>query len=561
MLQSGMATDIEIAQAATPRPIAEIAEAAGLLGDEVEFYGRYKAKISLGVLERLREKPNGKLVLVTAITPTPAGEGKTTMTIGLAQGLNRIGVKCVAALREPSLGPVFGQKGGATGGGYSQILPMEDINLHFNGDLHAITAANNLLAAILDNHLHFGNGLQIESRAVTWKRCLDMNDRALRDIVIGLGGKSEGVPRETGFEITAASEVMAVLCLSEGVEDLHRRLARIVIGYDQRNEPVTAGQLEAVGAMVALLRDALKPNLVQTLEGNPVVVHGGPFANIAHGCNSVLATRTALKLGDVCVTEAGFGADLGAEKFLDIKMRQAGLAPDCAVVVATLRALKMHGGVDLADLKIENVAAVEAGFANLARHVENLRKFGLPVVVAINRFTSDTDAEIATLQRLCEISAIPIALANVWGEGGAGAEELARLVSKTLTESPAHFTPLYPDDLPLRQKIETIAREIYRAERVEFLPAAATRLAYLRKRGFSSLPVCIAKTQYSFSDDADRRGAPTGHTLTIRDAKLSAGAGFVVAYAGTLLTMPGLPKRPASADITVDSAGHIGGLF
>ncbi|GAB4456621.1 MAG: formate--tetrahydrofolate ligase [Armatimonadaceae bacterium] len=556
-----MPTDIEIAQSVTPRPIAEVAETAGILPEEIEPYGRYKAKLSPSLMDRLQDQPNGKLVLVTAITPTPAGEGKTTMTIGLAQGLNQVGVKCVAALREPSLGPVFGQKGGATGGGYSQILPMEDINLHFTGDLHAITAANNLLAAMLDNHLQAGNALGIEPRSVTWKRCLDMNDRALRNIILGLGGKSEGVPRESGFEITAASEVMAVLCLASGIEDLKARLARIVIGTNRNNDPVTAGELGAVGAMTALLRDALQPNLVQTLEGTPAIVHGGPFANIAHGCNSVLATRMALKLGAVCVTEAGFGADLGAEKFLDIKMRQSGLTPDAAVVVATLRALKMHGGVDLKDLKSEDLDALRNGFANLRRHAENLRKFGLPVVVAINQFVSDTDAEIALLKELCAEIELPVALANVWGEGGKGAEELANLVRETLTSNPATFAPLYPDTMPLRKKIETIAREIYRAERVEFLPAAVTRLAYLRKRGFDHLPVCIAKTQYSFSDDPDRRGAPEGHTLTIRDAKLSAGAGFVVAYAGTLLTMPGLPKRPAAEEIDVSADGQITGLF
>ncbi len=556
-----MPTDIEIARLVTPRPIADVAREAGIEDDELDFYGRYKAKISLGLLDRLRDKPNGKLVLVTAITPTPAGEGKTTVSIGLAQGLNRIGTRCVAALREPSLGPVFGQKGGATGGGWSQVLPMEDINLHFTGDLHAITAANNLLAALLDNHLQQGNALGIEPRSVTWKRCLDMNDRALRNVLTGLGGKSEGVPRETGFEITAASEIMAVLCLAENVADLKTRLARIVVGTNTNNEPVMAGELNATGALAVLLKDALRPNLVQTIEGTPAILHGGPFANIAHGCNSILATRMALKLGNVVVTEAGFGADLGAEKFLDIKMRQAHLAPDAAVLVATLRALKMHGGVALAELKAENVAAVEAGFANLARHAENLQKFGLPVVVAINRFAQDTEAEVAALKRLCEAAGLPVALADVWGAGGAGTEDLARLVVRTLETTPANFRPLYADDLPLRKKIETVAREIYRAEHVTFLPAALNRLAYLRKRGFGNLPVCIAKTQYSFSDDPERRGAPEGHTLTIRDAKLSAGAGFVVAYAGTLMTMPGLPRRPAAEGIDLDETGNISGLF
>ncbi len=555
-----MPTDLEIAHAAKPRPIAEIGDQLGLLPDEVELYGKLKAKISLDVLHRLRDRPNGKLVLVAAITPTPAGEGKTTVTIGLAQGLNRVGTRTVAALREPSLGPVFGQKGGATGGGHSQVLPMEDINLHFNGDLHAITSANNLLAALLDNHLQFGNALGIEPRTVTWKRCLDMNDRALRDIVTGLGGKSEGVPRETGFEITAASEVMAILCLAESVDDLKARLARIVVGTNAGNEPVTAGQLQATGAMAVLLKDALKPNLVQTLEGTPALVHGGPFANIAHGCNSVLATRLALKLGDVCVTEAGFGADLGAEKFLDIKMRSAGLAPDAVVLVATLRALKMHGGVALADLREENAAAVEAGFANLARHAENLHKFGVPVVVAINRFATDTGAEIDALRRLCAGQNLPVALADVWGAGGAGTEDLARQVLRTL-ETPGAFRPLYPDKSSPRQKIETVAREIYRAERVDFLPAAAARLSWLRRHGYNHLPVCIAKTQYSFSDSPDLRGAPAGHTLTIRDVKLSAGAGFIVAYAGTLLTMPGLPRHPAAFDIDLGADRTVTGLF
>ncbi len=556
-----MPTDLEIAHSVTPRPIADVAQTAGLLPEEIEFYGKHKAKVSLGVLDRLADKPNGKLVLVTAITPTPAGEGKTTVTVGLAQGLNRIGVNCVAALREPSLGPVFGQKGGATGGGYSQVLPMEDINLHFTGDLHAITAANNLLAALIDNHLQGGNALNIEPRSITWKRCVDMNDRALRHILTGLGGKSEGVPRETGFEITAASEVMAILCLASDRADLKVRLARIVIGTDKNNEPVCASQLNAHGAMAALLKDALLPNLVQTIEGTPALLHGGPFANIAHGCNSVLATRMALKLGDVCVTEAGFGADLGAEKFLDIKMRQSGLRPDMVVLVATIRALKMHGGKALDELKTPSVAALVDGFANLARHAENLRKFGLPVVVAINRFASDTDDEIAALKNLCEGHTLPVALADVWGAGGAGTEALARLVQTTLQTTPADFHPLYSDALSLKAKIQTVATEVYRAAHVEFSPQASTRLAYLKNRGFGKLPVCIAKTQYSFSDSPDKRNAPTGHTLTIRDVKLSAGAGFVVAYAGTLLTMPGLPKRPASDAIDLSDDGEITGLF
>lgn len=540
--------------------IDALAQSLGLSNDEYEPYGRAIAKLSLSALATRRGGPQGKLVLVTAITPTPAGEGKTTTTIGLTMGLNRIGVKAVAALREPSLGPVFGMKGGATGGGKAVIGPSDAINLHFTGDLHAITAANNLLAALTDNYLLSGNERRLDSRTVSFQRCLDMNDRALRKCLTGLGGKSEGIPRETGFEITAASEVMATLCLAEGFADLKARLGRIVVGTDENNEQVTAGDIQAVGGMAVLLKDALKPNLVQTAEGNPVIVHGGPFANIAHGCNSVIATRLALALGDVCVTEAGFGADLGAEKFLDIKMRQAGLAPDLVVLVATLRALKMHGGVALADLNQENVAAMEAGFANLARHAENLKKFGLPVVVAINRFPTDTPAEEDALARLCDTHGLPVALSSVFGDGGAGGVALAELVQATLAKGEAQFAPLYADTLPLRKKIETVAKEIYRAESVEFLPAAKTRLGYLTKRGFGNLPVCIAKTQYSFSDDPTQLNAPTGHTLTIRDAKLSAGAGFVVAYAGQLLTMPGLPKKPASLEMDLTDDGEIIGV-
>ena len=533
----------------------ELAVRAGLSPDELEPYGRSIAKIPLTALDKRRSGPQGKLVLVTAITPTPAGEGKTTTTIGLTMGLNRIGVRAIAALREPSLGPVFGVKGGATGGGKAVIVPSDQINLHFTGDMHAITAANNLLAAMIDNYLIAGNARQLDSRTVTFQRCLDMNDRALRKTITGLGGKSEGIPRETGFEITAASEIMATLCLAESYSDLKARLGKIVVGSDIHNEPVTASDIEAVGGMAVLLKDALKPNLVQTAEGNPVIVHGGPFANIAHGCNSVIATRLALALGEVCVTEAGFGADLGAEK-----MRQAGLAPDMVVLVATLRALKMHGGVALADLKTENIAAMEAGFSNLARHAENLQKFGLPVVIAINRFPTDTLGEEEALARLCAAHNLPVALSSVFGDGGAGGEALARLVQATLAEGKAQFKPLYDDALPLRKKIETVAKEVYRADSVEFLPAAKTRLAYLTKRGFGKLPVCIAKTQYSFSDDPTKLNAPFGHTLNIRDAKLSAGAGFVVVYAGQLLTMPGLPKRPASLDMELTDDGQIVGV-
>lgn len=543
------------------QPISEIAHSLGLTDDEFEPYGRQIAKLPLSVLEKRKGGPQGKLVLVTAITPTPAGEGKTTTTIGLTMGLNRLGVKAVAALREPSLGPVFGVKGGATGGGKARIEPSDQINLHFTGDLHAITAANNLLAAMIDNYLIAGNAKKLEPRTISFQRCLDMNDRALRKLITGLGGKSEGVPRETGVEITAASEVMATLCLAEGYADLKKRLARIVVGSDESNEPVTVADIQAEGGMAVLLKDALKPNLVQTIEGNPVIVHGGPFANIAHGCNSVIATRLALALGEVCVTEAGFGADLGAEKFLDIKMRQTGLAPDMVVLVATLRALKMHGGVPLDQLKAENLEALEAGFANLARHAENLKKFGLPVVIAINRFPTDTVGEEEALEKLCEAHGLKVALSDVFGSGGEGGEALARLVTETLATEKASFAPLYPDALPLRKKIETIAKEIYRADSVDFLPAAKNRLAYLTKRGFGNLPVCIAKTQYSFSDDPTKLAAPTGHTLTIRDAKLSAGAGFVVAYAGTLLTMPGLPKRPAALDMSLSDTGEISGVM
>ncbi len=543
------------------QPISEIAQKLGLTDDEFEPYGRQIAKLPLSVLEKRKGGPQGKLVLVTAITPTPAGEGKTTTTIGLTMGLNKIGVRAVAALREPSLGPVFGVKGGATGGGKARIEPSDQINLHFTGDLHAITAANNLLAAMIDNYLTAGNAKKLEPRTISFQRCLDMNDRALRKLITGLGGKSEGVPRETGVEITAASEVMATLCLAEGYADLKKRLARIVVGTDESNEPVTAADIQAEGGMAVLLKDALKPNLVQTIEGNPVIVHGGPFANIAHGCNSVIATRLALALGEVCVTEAGFGADLGAEKFLDIKMRQAGLAPDMVVLVATLRALKMHGGVPLDQLKAENLEALEAGFSNLARHAENLKKFGLPVVIAINRFPTDTPGEEDALAKLCEAHGLKVALSDVFGAGGAGGEALARLVTETLATEKANFAPLYPDSLPLRKKIETVAKEIYRADGVEFLPAARNRLAYLTKRGYGNLPVCIAKTQYSFSDDPTKLAAPTGHTLTIRDAKLSAGAGFVVVYAGALLTMPGLPKRPAALDMHLSDTGEISGVM
>lgn len=545
------------------RPILDVAHDTGLSDSELELYGPYKAKITLEALKTRRENgKRGKLVLVTAISPTPAGEGKTTTTIGLSMGLWRLGVKAVPSLREPSLGPVFGVKGGATGGGQSMIHPMADINLHCTGDMHAITAANNLLAAVIDNHIQAGNTLCIEPRSVTWKRCLDMNDRGLRKIISGLGGKSEGVPAETGFEITAASEIMAILCLAESLSDLKARLARTVIGVDTSNNPVKVEQLGIAGALTALLRDAFRPNLVQTTEGTPVVLHGGPFANIAHGCSSVQATRLALSLGDICLTEAGFAADLGAEKFLDIKMRQTGLKPDAAVLVATIRALKWHGGVEKKeDLPTENVVAVSKGFANLLRHAENLKKFGLPVIIGINRFLADSDEEIATLTRLCEAHNLPIALNDGWAEGGKGAEALAKLLLETLESETANFKPLYTDETPLKAKIETIAREVYRAEGVNFTADALKRMRYLTRRGFGSLPICVAKTQYSFSDDPDARNAPTGHSITIRDVKLSAGAGFVVAYAGTLLTMPGLPAIPSAVNVDCDDDGNITGLF
>ncbi len=545
------------------RSIVDVARDAGLSESELELFGPHKAKITLPALKTRRESDRrGKLVLVTAISPTPAGEGKTTTTIGLAMGLWKLGVKAIPSLREPSLGPVFGVKGGATGGGQSMIHPMAEINLHCTGDLHAITSANNLLAAVIDNHLQSGNTLRIEPRSVTWKRCLDMNDRSLRKIISGLGGKSEGVPSETGFEITAASEIMAILCLAESLSDLKIRLARTVIGSDLDNNPVTVGQLGISGALTALLRDAFRPNLVQTTEGTPVVLHGGPFANIAHGCSSVQATKLALSLGDICLTEAGFAADLGAEKFLDIKMRQSGLKPDAAVLVATIRALKWHGGVlKKEELVVENVDAVEKGFSNLLRHAENLKKFGIPVIVGINRFTADSDAEIAKLTRLCEENKLPIALNDGWAEGGAGAEALSKLLLETLETDKPNFQPIYSDEKSLKSKIETIAKEIYRAESVNFTSDAQKRLRYLTKRGFGALPICVAKTQYSFSDDPDARNAPTGHTITIRDVKLSAGAGFVVAYAGTLLTMPGLPAIPSAVNVDCDDDGNITGLF
>ncbi len=556
-----MLTDIQIAQAAQPKPIQEIAQRAGIPEDCLELYGKSKAKVLNTQLPAA--KTQGKLVLVTAINPTPAGEGKTTVSIGLADGMGKLGKRAMLALREPSQGPVFGMKGGATGGGYAQVIPMEDINLHFTGDLHAITAANNLLAAMVDNHIAQGNALQIDPRQITWRRCLDTNDRQLRGVVSGLGGKANGMPREDGFDITTASEVMAVLCLAENIDDLKARLARIVVARSFDGTLITAGDIKAQGAMCALLRDALRPNLVQTLEGTPALIHGGPFANIAHGCNSVIATRTALGLADYVVTEAGFGADLGAEKFIDIKCRAAGLAPSCIVLVATIRALKSHGGVAKADLAAENLPALEKGVANLIRHLSNIRNvWGVEPVVALNRFVSDTDAEIALVQKAAEEQGARVALCEVWAKGGEGGRELAEYVLDSCDKTDAaKFAMTYPNELPLAQKIEAVAKKIYGADGVVFAGAAASQLRQIEQSGFGHLPVCIAKTQYSFSDDPKKVGAPTGFEITIRQAKLSAGAGFVVAFSGDIIAMPGLPKVPAAEAIDVDENGVIVGLF
>ncbi len=553
-------TDIEIAQACEMKHISEIAKRAHVDAKYVEQYGNYKAKIDLELLKA--DRPDGKLILVTAITPTPAGEGKTTTTIGLADGLSRIGKDVTVALREPSLGPVFGVKGGAAGGGYAQVVPMEDINLHFTGDFHAIGAANNLLAAMLDNHIQQGNALGIDPRRITWKRCVDMNDRQLRFVVDGLGGKVNGVPREDGFDITVASEIMAVLCLSTPITDLKDRLSRIIVGYTYADKPVTAGELKAAGAMTALLKDALKPNLVQTLEGTPAFVHGGPFANIAHGCNSVIATKMALKMGDYTVTEAGFGADLGAEKFLDIKCRMAGLKPDAVVVVATVRALKMHGGLAKTELGTENLKALEAGIPNLLRHVSNIKDvYQLPCVVAVNRFPTDTDAEIDFIIAKCRELGVNTVLSTVWAEGGKGGEALAREVVRLCEEEKGNFTFSYEDDLSLTEKIEAVVKKVYRGDGVSVLPAAQKQIATLEALGFGKCPVCIAKTQYSFSDDPAKLGAPENFTVTVKNVKISAGAGFVVVLTGDIMTMPGLPKVPAAEKIDVDEDGKISGLF
>ena len=555
-----MLTDIEIAQQCKMKPITEIADSLGIRTEELEPYGHYKAKLSDDLSKRLADRPDGKLILVTAINPTPAGEGKTTITVGLGQAMNHIGKKAVIALREPSLGPVFGIKGGAAGGGYSQVVPMEDINLHFTGDMHAITAANNLLCAIVDNHLQQGNELNIDSRRILFKRCMDMNDRALRFTNVGLGGKSNGVPREDGFIITVASEIMAILCLSENLMDLKERLGNILVAYTYDNKPVFAKDLKVNGAMAALLKDAIKPNLVQTLENTPALMHGGPFANIAHGCNSIRATKLALKLADYTITEAGFGSDLGAEKFLDIKCRCAGIAPSAIVVVATLRALKYNGGIPKAQTSQPNPDAVRAGLCNLAAHVENMKKFGVPVVVAINHFLTDTDEEIAILEDYCRENDVEFALADVFAEGGKGGVELANKVVAAC-EKPANFTHLYDTELPIKEKIETIAKRIYGADGVTYSTAAEKAISDIEKLGKDKVPVCIAKTQYSLSDDPSLLGRPKGFKIHIREVRLSAGAGFVVAVAGTIMTMPGLGKEPSAYRIDVDEEGHIHGLF
>ncbi len=556
-----MKTDIEIAQEAKMYPIRDVAAKLGITEDDLELYGKYKAKLSDELWEQVKDRENGKLVLVTAINPTPAGEGKTTISVGLGQALNVIGKKAVVALREPSLGPCFGIKGGAAGGGYAQVVPMEDLNLHFTGDFHAITSANNLLAAMLDNHIQQGNALNIDTKQIVWKRCVDMNDRALRNIIVGLGGKMDGVVREDHFVISVASEIMAILCLAENMEDLKVRLGRIIVAYNYQGEPVTAADLKAVGSMAALLKDAIKPNMIQTLEHTPAIVHGGPFANIAHGCNSVRATRMALKLADVVVTEAGFGADLGAEKFFDIKCRMSGLMPDAVVLVATVRALKYNGGVAKADLSAENVEALKKGIVNLEKHIENLHKYKVPVVVTLNAFVSDTPAELAYVKQFCEERGCEFALARVWENGGEGGRELAEKVVATLENKESLFEPLYPDQLSLREKIETVAKEIYGAGSVSYAPAASKALDRIEALGFSNLPVCMAKTQYSLSDDAKLLGRPEGFNVNIREVYVSAGAGFVVAITGAIMTMPGLPKKPAAEGIDVDESGRITGLF
>ncbi len=556
-----MSSDIEIARKTKMKPISEIGARLDIPEDALIPFGRTKAKISGDYLAGLNGRPNGKLILVTAINPTPAGEGKTTTTVGLGDGLNRIGKKAMICLREPSLGPCFGMKGGAAGGGYAQVVPMEDINLHFTGDFHAITSANNLLSALIDNHIYWGNKLEIDPRRIAWKRVMDMNDRALREIVCSLGGVANGFPREGGFDITVASEIMAILCLATSLEDLQQRLGNIIVGYRRDRTAVTARELEADGAMTVLLKEAMQPNLVQTLENNPAFIHGGPFANIAHGCNSVMATKAALKLADYVVTEAGFGADLGAEKFFDIKCRKAGLSPDAAVIVATVRALKMNGGVAKEDLGTENVAAVTKGCANLGRHIENIKQFGVPAVVAINHFTADTDAEIEAVKAFCQEHGVDAVLASHWANGSAGTEELATHVARIADSGQAQFAPLYDDDMPLFDKIEAVARRIYRADEVLADKSVREQLKRWEADGFGNLPVCMAKTQYSFTTDPARRGAPTGHSVPVREVRLSAGAGFIVVICGEIMTMPGLPSVPSANHIGLDANGQIEGLF
>ena len=556
-----MKTDIEIAQEAVMKPITEVAAALDITQDELELYGKYKAKLSSELWEKIKDRKDGKLVLVTAINPTPAGEGKTTTTVGLGEAMAKLGKKAVIALREPSLGPCFGIKGGAAGGGYAQVVPMEDLNLHFTGDFHAITSANNLLAALLDNHIQQGNALNIDTRQIVWKRCLDMNDRVLRNIVVGLGSKMDGFVREDHFVITVASEIMAILCLANDMKDLKERLGKIIVAYNMDGDPVTAADLHAVGSMAALLKDALKPNMIQTLEHTPALVHGGPFANIAHGCNSVQATKMALKMADIAITEAGFGADLGAEKFFDIKCRMAGLHPDAAVLVATVRALKYNGGVAKADLAAPNLEAVKKGICNLEKHIENLQKYGVPVVVTLNAFVTDTEEEVAYIRSFCEARGCAFALSEVWAKGGEGGKALAEKVIETLETKTSSFHPIYEDDCSLKDKIETVAKEIYGADGVTYAPAAQKRLKKIEEMGFGHLPVCMAKTQYSLSDDASRLGRPEGFTVNVREVYVSAGAGFVVAITGAIMTMPGLPKVPAANGIDVSEDGVITGLF
>ena len=556
-----MKTDIEIAKEAVMKPIGEVAEKLGISSDELELYGKYKAKLSDELWDRIKDNEDGKLILVTAINPTPAGEGKTTVTVGLGEAFERLGKKAVIALREPSLGPCFGVKGGAAGGGYAQVVPMEDLNLHFTGDFHAITSANNLLSALLDNHIKQGNALGIDTNQIVWKRCLDMNDRVLRNVVVGLGSSADGVVREDHFVITVASEIMAVLCLANDMKDLKERLSRIIVAYSFDGKPVTAGDLNAVGSMAALLKEAIKPNLIQTIEHSPAIVHGGPFANIAHGCNSVRATKTALKLADYVVTEAGFGADLGAEKFLDIKCRMAGLKPSAVVLVATIRALKYNGGVDKKELGAENLDALKKGIVNLEKHIENLKQFGVPVVVTLNKFVSDTEAELKFVQDFCEDRGCDFELAEVWEKGGLGGEELAKKIIATIESKASNYAPIYGDELSIKEKIEAICTKIYGAAGVDFAPAADKMIKKIEALGFGRFPVCMAKTQYSLSDNAALLGRPEGFRVTVREAYVSAGAGFVVVLTGNIMTMPGLPKAPAAFNIDVDDDGNIVGLF